>query len=99
MLVGSGRSRIGRWGGRIGVGPVVCLSRLVGGVVHDLGGLVLVGLAGWARLVCETYIANHAVVQRFVGGLVEFCAACYADEEVWAVGRCGGSHGGLVISH
>jgi hypothetical protein len=35
----------------------------------------------------NSYIAYHAVVQRFIGRLVEFCAACYADEEVWIVRR------------
>jgi len=54
--------------------------------------VVPIALVGQERECVETYIADHAVRQRFVGWLVEFCAACYANQEVWVVGRCG-SHG------
>ena len=46
---------------------------------------------GVARLSGQTYIANHAVLQRCVGGLIEFSPACDAYEVVlirW-VASCG----------
>jgi hypothetical protein len=35
-------------------------------------------LVSRGRRIKITYIANHTVLQRLVGWLVEFCAACYA---------------------
>jgi hypothetical protein len=62
-----------------------------------LGGWVGLGcVAGWGVGACfaskmgwreheVTYIANHTILQRFIGRLIEFRAACYAYEEVWVV--------------
>jgi len=51
--------------------------------------LVAVISLRFERMPGDTYIADHAVVQRLVGGLVEFRPAGYADQIVlvdWGAG-------------
>lgn len=48
-------------------------------IIHDFHFLFLPEKQSISIL---TYIANHAVLKRLVGRLIEFRAACCADEEV-----------------
>ena len=75
---------LGRWEGRIGVGPG---REVLVGALHVWRAGWFASQGRWNGAVA--YIADHAVVQRLVSWLVEFRTACYTDEEVWVVWRAG----------
>lgn len=75
---------LGRWGGRIGVGPVegeVCELVLVWLFVAVLSCVIGDG----EEMEVVTYVADYTVVQWLVGWLVKLSPTCYADQKVWVI--------------